>query len=114
MFDSTHTTCYDCYIVGKYNYQTLKYTGENTMPLVKVKNKFQITIPPKVRDEVHIKEGDFLEIEAQGETIIIKPKSIVDRNSVAASIDEGMEDYKKGRTTQSFSSVEEFKATFKK
>ena len=68
----------------------MKYTGENTMPLVKVKNKFQITIPSKVRDEVHIKEGDFLEIEAERETIIIKPKVIVDRNSVAASINEGM------------------------
>jgi AbrB family looped-hinge helix DNA binding protein len=43
--------------------------GENIMSLVKVKNKFQITIPTKVRDEVHIKEGDFLEIKAKGETI---------------------------------------------
>ncbi len=92
----------------------MEHTGENTMPLVKVKNKFQITIPTKVRDEVHIKEGDFLEIEAQGETIVIKPKEIVDRKSVAAAIDEGIKDYKKGRTTRSFSNVKEFKATLKK
>ncbi len=32
----------------------MEHTGENIMPLVKVKNKFQITIPTKVRDEMHI------------------------------------------------------------
>ncbi|MCP4264656.1 MAG: AbrB/MazE/SpoVT family DNA-binding domain-containing protein [Candidatus Brocadiaceae bacterium] len=84
------------------------------MPLVKVKNKFQITIPTKVRNEVHIKEGDFLEIIAKGETIVIKPKAVVDRESVGDAINEGIKDYKKGRTTRSFSSVKEFKASLKK
>ncbi len=92
----------------------MKHIGENTMPLVKVKNKFQITIPTKVRNEVHIKEGDFLEIKAEGETIVIKPKVIVDRESVEDAIDEGIKDYKKGRTTRDFSSVKEFKASLKK
>jgi len=84
------------------------------MSLIKVKNKFQITIPIKVREEVRIKEGDFLEIEARGETIVIKPKAVVDRQSVEAAIDEGLKDYEAGRTTKSFSSVKEFKATLKK
>ncbi len=80
------------------------------MPLIKVKNKFQITIPTKVRDEARIKEGDFLEIEAQGETIVIKPKAVVDQQSVEAAINDGLNDYKAGRTTRSFRSVKEFKA----
>ncbi len=92
----------------------MKQVGDKTMPLVKVKNKFQITIPTKVRNEVHIKEGDFLEIKAKGETIVIKPKAVVDRESVGDAINEGIKDYKKGRTTRSFSSVKEFKASLKK
>ncbi|GJQ60524.1 MAG: AbrB/MazE/SpoVT family DNA-binding domain-containing protein [Candidatus Scalindua sp. AMX11] len=84
------------------------------MSLVKVKNKFQITIPTKVRDEMHIKEGDFLEIKAKGKTIFIKPKTIVDRESVEDAINEGMDDYKKGRTSGPFRSVKDFKASLKK
>ncbi|MCP5008254.1 MAG: AbrB/MazE/SpoVT family DNA-binding domain-containing protein [Planctomycetes bacterium] len=72
------------------------------MSLVKVKNKFQITIPTKVRNEMHIKEGDFLEIKAKGETIVIKPKALVDRGSTLSpkgekKVREALEDVKKGR-----------------
>ena len=32
--------------------------GEQFMPLVRVKQKFQVTLPAEVREELHIKEGD--------------------------------------------------------
>jgi hypothetical protein len=47
-------------------------------------------------------------------TIVITPKAIVDLESVEDAIDEGINDYKKGRTTRVFSSVKEFKTTLKK
>lgn len=84
------------------------------MSLVRVKNKFQITIPAEVLDKAHIKEGDFLAVEVKGESIIIKPKPAVDRKSFESAIDEGLKDYRNGRISRTFGSVKEFKAALKK
>ena len=80
------------------------------MPLVKVKDKFQVTIPTAVRKAVRLSVGDMLEAEAKGSTIVLKPKTLVDREAVDAAIQEGLEDLKAGRVSPKFSSVEEFKA----
>ena len=80
------------------------------MPLVKVKEKFQVTIPTALRKAVRLSVGDLLEAEAKGNTIVLKPKTVVDRESVEAAIEEGLQDLKAGRVTPKFSSVEEFKA----
>ena len=79
------------------------------MPLVKVKEKFQVTIPTALRKAVRLSVGDLLEAEAKGNTIVLKPKTVVDRESVEAAIEEGLQDLKAGRVTPKFSSVEEFK-----
>ena len=80
------------------------------MPLVKIKEKFQVTIPTALRKAVHLSVGDLLEAEAKGNVIILKPKAVVDRQDIDEAIDEGLEDLKAGRVTSKFSSVEEFKA----
>jgi AbrB family looped-hinge helix DNA binding protein len=49
------------------------------MPLVRVKEKFQVTIPAEVREAVQLAVGDILETTVQGTTIILTPKAIVDR-----------------------------------
>ena len=51
-----------------------------------------------------------MEAEAKGNTIVLKPKAVVDRESVEAAIEEGLRDLKAGRVTPKFSSVEEFQA----
>lgn len=86
----------------------------NTLPLVRVKNKFQITIPTKIRKDIRIKEGDVLEMGVRNNTIVIKPKVILDRSIVENSIQEGLRDYKKGKTIGPFSSVKEFKKVLRK
>ncbi len=80
------------------------------MPLVKVKEKFQVTIPTTLRKAVRLSIGDLLEAEAKGNTIVLKPKAVVDRESVEAAIEEGLRDLKAGRVTPKFSSVKEFQA----
>ena len=80
------------------------------MQLVKVKEKFQVTIPTALRKAARLSVGDLLEAEAKGDTIVLKPKTLVDRQSVEAAIEEGRKDFKAGRMTPKFSSVEEFKA----
>ena len=84
------------------------------MPLVKVKNKFQVTIPTEIRGEAHIKEGDILEVAVRNNAIVFRPKVVVDRGSVEAAIEEGLKDYKEGRVIGPFESVREFKAALKK
>ncbi|MBF0555577.1 MAG: AbrB/MazE/SpoVT family DNA-binding domain-containing protein [Nitrospirae bacterium] len=80
------------------------------MALVKVKNKFQVTIPNEIRLQAHIKEGDILEVIVQDKAIVFKPSAVLDRDSVDAAIAEGLRDYKEGRVFGPFDSVEEFKA----
>lgn len=84
------------------------------MSLVKVKEKFQVTIPTTLRKAVRLSVGDLLEAEAKGNVIILKPKAVVDREAIDASIEEGLKDLKAGRTTPKFASVDEFKAYRKK
>lgn len=61
------------------------------MPLIKVKDKFQITIPAEVREEMRLAVGDLLEATVSGETIVLKPKAVVDREKAWAKIQGAME-----------------------
>lgn len=50
------------------------------MPLVKVKGKFQVTIPADIRQRLALKVGDVLEAEVEENKIVLKPKTVVDRS----------------------------------
>jgi AbrB family looped-hinge helix DNA binding protein len=43
--------------------------GESTLPLVRVKEKFQVTIPTELREALHLAVGDILEATIEHETI---------------------------------------------
>ncbi|MGH7965384.1 MAG: AbrB/MazE/SpoVT family DNA-binding domain-containing protein [Candidatus Binatia bacterium] len=83
------------------------------MPLVRVKQKFQVTIPDNVRRRAGLEVGDMLEAKNQGKVIILKPKAVVDRE-VEDAIREGLKDIEEGRVFGPFSSVKEFKKALKK
>ena len=61
------------------------------MALVKVRSKYQVLIPPHVREKVQIRVGDLLEASVERGKITFTPKSIVDREIAVAlkEIDEG-------------------------
>ena len=54
------------------------------MPLVTVKQKFQVTIPARLRRG--LREGDLLEVTVVGDGILLRPKEVVDRNAAADRI----------------------------
>ena len=91
----------------------MSFTGEHNMPLVKVKQNFQITIPVEVREQLRVKEGDYLEATVRNDVVVLTPKAVVDRH-VDDAIAEGMKDYREGRFIGPFESIEEFKDTVKK
>lgn len=72
------------------------------MPLVKVKEKYQVTLPAAVRRKAGLNVGDLLEASVEGEKITLTPKSVVDRELALA-----LEDVKKGRVYGPYRSAEE-------
>jgi len=47
------------------------------MPLIKVKQNYQITIPNSLRKNLNIAVGDYLEVEKQDSELILKPVKMV-------------------------------------
>ncbi|MBI4381047.1 MAG: AbrB/MazE/SpoVT family DNA-binding domain-containing protein [candidate division NC10 bacterium] len=62
------------------------------MPLVKIKQKYQVTLPASVRKKVKVAVGDLLEARVRGKTSTLTPKMAIDRD-----IDLALEDFKRGR-----------------
>jgi AbrB family looped-hinge helix DNA binding protein len=83
------------------------------LALTKVTRHGQITLPRSVRSQLNIEEGDFIEIEVEGEHAVLKPKRLVDKDQAyfwspqwQAAEREAEEDIKAGRV-KAFPSVEE-------
>jgi AbrB family looped-hinge helix DNA binding protein len=68
----------------------MSYQGVLTLPLVKVKEKFQITLPAELREALHLAVGDLLEATIQDNVIVLKPKVVVDRAQAWAKIEHAM------------------------
>ncbi len=49
------------------------------MPVVRVKRKYQVTIPVEIRKRLGLAEGDYLEITEQENQIVLRPKAVVDK-----------------------------------
>lgn len=49
------------------------------MSLVRVKPKFQVTIPTAVREAISLEVGDLLDAEVHADRIVLTPKTVVDK-----------------------------------
>lgn len=68
--------------------------------MLKVKTKYQITLPTALREEIGLSVGDLLEAKVEGKKITLTPKSVIDRELTLA-----LEDFKRGRYIGPFSTV---------
>jgi len=75
--------------------------------LVKVKAKYQVTLPASVRQKAGVAVGDLLEARVEGKKITLMPKVVVDRNFIEKRLAEGLEDLNKGRVCGPFTSAKE-------
>jgi len=71
------------------------------MAAVKIGVSRQIVIPKKVYDHLHLSPGDYLDVEVEGDRLILTPKELVDKR-----LADSLEDLKKGRVRGPFSSAE--------
>jgi AbrB family looped-hinge helix DNA binding protein len=60
-------------------FKPMSFRGVLTLPLVKVKEKFQVTISTELRQALHLTVGDLLEATIENDTIVLKPKAVIDR-----------------------------------
>ena len=52
----------------------MNFQTASIMPLAKVKQKGQVTIPAKLRGELGLAEGDYVDISREGSRIVLTPK----------------------------------------
>ena len=57
------------------------------VPLVTIKDKFQVTIPSRVRAQLPLAVGDVLEATVEDGTIVLRPKAVVDRAELARRVE---------------------------
>jgi len=62
------------------------------MPLVKVIRHGQITLPIDFREELAIKEGDYLQAELEGKAIVLRPKVFMDSDDAVRMLHQIMDD----------------------
>ena len=85
--------------------------GDAAMPLVKVKDKGQVTLPARTRERYGLDIGDYVEVVEDGDSIRLVPQEIVPRHpAIDAAIAEGLADIQAGRVTPPFNSAKEYKA----
>jgi AbrB family looped-hinge helix DNA binding protein len=87
----------------------LNSSSGQLMSLVAVKNKYQVVIPQKVREQIGLNVGDLLEAKVERGKITFTPKSLLDRG-----IAEALEDLRKGRVHGPYKTVAEALKAFKK
>jgi len=49
------------------------------MPFARILRKGQMTLPKKVRDVLKVSEGDVIDFEITGSTVIMRPKVLVEK-----------------------------------
>ena len=78
------------------------------MALVKVKEKYQVTLPAEVRKKADLAVGDILEAKVQGRKITLAPTVVVNREFIEKRLAEAADDIKKGRVSRSYTSAKAF------
>jgi AbrB family looped-hinge helix DNA binding protein len=82
--------------------------------IIKIQRKGQVTIPTRLRVQVGLVDGDFVEAKADRGKIVLTPKLIVDREYtpaqrrvIDARLAESLEQVKRGQTYGPFATHEE-------
>jgi AbrB family looped-hinge helix DNA binding protein len=70
----------------------------------KVGHKYQVVIPKRIRDAAGLKVGDYVEANLTREGILLRPKTLVDRD-LNNALKEALADVAAGRMSKPFKSA---------
>lgn len=72
------------------------------MALVKIKEKYQVTLPVALREKAGLEVGDLLDAKVEGKKITLTPKSVLDRELAQA-----LKEIEQGKTFGPFTSAKD-------
>ena len=72
------------------------------MPAVKIGTSRQVVIPKKLYDQLGLQPGEYLEVELQGNQLILTPKQLIEKR-----LAEGLKDIKEGRVIGPFKTAKQ-------
>lgn len=76
------------------------------MPWAKILRSDQVTLPKEVRETLNLKEGDIIDFEIKGSTVIVRPKELVDKQATLKAFAQAIDDMR-GMITEEGLSVSE-------
>ena len=98
---------------GVKKYEYMKPQTDKAPTTVKLGVSRQVVIPKQLHDRLGLKPGDYLEVEEQQGKVVMTPMTLVDRR-VHAAFEESMEDFKRGRYSGPFDTLDEATASLHK
>jgi AbrB family looped-hinge helix DNA binding protein len=85
----------------------MKVRKEKVIPLTRVGERYQVTIPKEAREAIGLKAGDLVEARPGKGCIVLCPKVVLDKVDVEKRLAEAEADLKAGRVHGPFGSVDE-------
>ncbi len=77
--------------------------------VVKIGVSRQVAIPKKLHDQLGLAPGDYLQMELDGDRLVLTPQAMIEKR-----LAEGLADIRKGRVHGPFSSVPELLRSLRK
>ena len=74
--------------------------SNRSVVVVKIGVSRQVAIPKKLHDQLGLEPGDYLQIELEGDRLVLTPKALIEKR-----LAEGLEDIREGRVHGPFRSA---------
>lgn len=84
----------------------MKSRAYKPAPTVKLGVSRQVVIPKTIHDKLGLRPGDYMKVEVAQGRVVFTPKALVDKH-IEQRIQEGLDDFAKGRTHGPFDTAEE-------
>jgi AbrB family looped-hinge helix DNA binding protein len=84
----------------RYDYMKIQSKRSRLTAVVKIGVSRQVAIPKKLHDQLGLSPGNYLQVELEGDRLILTPKALIEKR-----LAESLEDIRKGRVHGPFRSM---------
>lgn len=86
----------------KYENMKIQSASKRLSAVVKIGVSRQVAIPKKLHDQLGLAPGDYLQMELDGDRLVLTPQAMIEKR-----LAEGLADIRKGRVHGPFATVPE-------